>query len=581
MPSQHFPHPIHLPDPSLAHRRHPLVRLSASTAGRVPAAVLLAAALGACGGGGDDAPRPAALPTTSSLVGECEALAGARLADATLTSTTVAAGTVVNGVALPAHCVVQGRMSPRIGVDGKSYHIGFELRLPRSWNGRFAFQGGGGNDGVVRLAIGALAGNDASSAALQTSALAKGYAVVTTDAGHQVTDASFGLDPQARVDHAYAAYDKVTVAAKDLIGQAYGRPPDRSYFVGCSGGGRQALLFPQRFPAHFDGVAANAPAIKVAKEASVASTWSVLTYDAIAPVDGAGRRILSRALSSQDLTLVADAVVRRCDALDGAADGIVGVNPAACGFDPSVLQCSGAKTDTCLSAGQVAALRKDFAGPKDSAGRSLYASWPWDSGIRGADWRNWRLGTSTTATPNARNYSLIATDAMPKEFFTPPVPDFDIRGFDFDTDPARMDAYAAIYNTTSTDVGAFRQRGGKMLIVHGTSDPIFSANDSIDYYQKVAAANGGDAAARDFARLFLVPGMNHCSASGGPATDIYDALTPLADWVERGIAPDRIVARAGAATPWPGRTRPLCPYPQVATYNGSGSLEDAASFSCR
>ena len=228
----------------------------------------------------------------------------------------------------------------------------------------------------------------------------------------------------------------------------------------------------------------------------------------------------------------------------------------------------------------VSSLSDDFAGPKNSAGQSLYASWPWDSGIKGADWRNWRLGTSTTPTPNARNHTLIATDAMLKEFFTPPAPTFDVYTFNFDTDPARMDAYAAIYNTTSTDVGAFRERGGKMLIVHGTSDPIFSANDSIDYVRKLSDANGGDAATRDFARLFLVPGMNHCSASGGPSTDVYDALTPLADWVERGIAPDRIVARAAATAPWPGRTRPLCPYPQVATYAG-GNVEDAASFTCR
>ena len=547
---------------------------------RFSATALAAAALSACGGGNDaSASRP--LPTTSALLVQCEALTGVRLADTTITSATVADGTVLNGVSLPAHCVLQGRMNPRTGIDGKPYHIGFELRLPKTWNGRFAFQGGGGNDGVVRLALGALAGNDASSAALQTNALAKGYAVVTTDAGHQVTDASFGLDPQARIDHAYASYEKVAVAAKELIGQAYGRAPDRSYFVGCSGGGRQAMLFPQRFPAYFDGISANAPAIKVAKEASVASTWNVLAYTAIAPTDANGRRVLSRAFSSQDLALVSDAVVKKCDALDGAADGIIGVNPSACSFDPAVLQCTGAKTDSCLSGDQVAALKKDFGGPKNSAGQSLYASWPWDSGINGADWRNWRLGTSTTPTPNARNYSLIATDAMLKEFFTPPAPAFDVYTFDFDTDPARMDAYAAIYNTTSTDIAAFRNRGGKMLIVHGTSDPIFSANDSIDYYQKLSAANGGATATRDFARLYLVPGMNHCSASGGPATDIYDALKPLADWVEKGVTPDRIIAKAASTSPWPGRTRPLCPFPQVATFNGSGNVEDAASFSCR
>ena len=363
--------------------------------------------------------------------------------------------------------------------------------------------------------------------------MVKGYAVVTTDAGHQLTDATFGLDPQARIDHAYNAYDKVTIAAKDIISRAYGRGPDRSYFVGCSGGGRQALLFPQRFPNHFDGVSANAPAIKVAKEAAVASTWNVIAYTAIAPID-AGSRILSRALSDSDLVLVSNAVLQRCDALDGAVDGIIHANPAACNFDPAVLQCSGAKNDTCLSADQVAGLEKDFAGPKNSAGQALYASWPWDAGIRGADWRNWRLGTSTTATPNSRNYTLIAIDAMRYEFFTPAAPTFDIFNFNFDTDPARMNAYAAIYHTTSTDVAAFRNRGGKMLIVHGTSDPIFSANDSIDYYERLAAANGGMATTKDFARLYLVPGMNHCAASGGPSTDLYDALTPLADWVEKG-----------------------------------------------
>jgi len=143
-----------------------------------------------------------------------------------------------------------------------------------------------------------------------------------------------------------------------------------------------------------------------------------------------------------------------------------------------------------------------------------------------------------------------------------------------------MDAYAAIYHTTSTDVAAFRNRGGKILLVHGTSDPIFSANDTIDYYQRLLAANGGAAAGDGFVRLFLVPGMNHCSNSGGPATDLYDALTPLVRWVERGEAPDRIVAQAAPTSPWPGRTRPLCPYPKIARYSGSGSIEEAGNFRC-
>ncbi|NML16390.1 tannase/feruloyl esterase family alpha/beta hydrolase [Azohydromonas caseinilytica] len=553
--------------------------------GKTLIALACTALLSACGGGdggstgnpatpSNGTPNPPAA-TETPLALDCARIAQLALPGTTLSTASVPAGTVLSGNTLPEHCVVTGQMNPRTGADGKPYHIGFELRLPKSWNGRFMFQGGGGNDGTVRPALGALAGNAGSLPGLQTGALAQGFAVVSTDAGHQGTDASFGLDPQARIDHAYNSYDQVTLAAKDLIARAYGRAPDHSYFVGCSGGGRQALLFPQRFPNHFDGVAANAPAIKVAKEATLASVWSSIGYRAIAPGG-----VLAQALSDSDLKLVANAVLQRCDGLDGAVDGIVAANPGACNFDPAVLQCSGAKTDSCLTAGQVGALKRDFGGPRNSAGHPLYASWPWDPGIAGADWRNWRLGTSATAEPNSRNVTLIAADAMRKEFFTPAAPDFDFWSFNFDTDPARLDAYAAIYNTASTDVGAFKQRGGKMLIVHGTADPIFSASDSIDYVERLAAAHGGAAQAQQFARLFLVPGMNHCSNSGGPATDLYDALTPLVEWVEKGQAPERIVAKAAATAPWPGRTRPLCPYPKIAQYNGSGSVEDAASFSC-
>lgn len=546
-----------------------------------PAALAAALLAAGCAGTVDGDAPSRALPQPGTLAVDCAALAAAAPPNTTIAATRVAAGTVLRENVLPEHCVLKGSMEPRTGADGKPYAIGFELRLPKAWNGRFLFQGGGGNDGVVRPALGALAGNEASLDALRTGGLAQGYAVVTTDAGHPGQDASFGLDPQARTEHAYASYEKVTRAAKGLIEKAYGRGPARSYFVGCSGGGRQAMLFPQRFPQLFDGVAANAPAIKVAKEATVAAVWNVLTYTAAAPKGADGRPVLANAFSDADLALVSDAVAKQCDALDGAADGIVGVNPSQCRFDPAVLQCTGEKTAGCLSAAQVAALKKDFGGPVDSAGRALYASWPWDTGIRGGDWRRWRLGTSQTAAPNSRNATLIAADAMKLEFFTPPDPAFDYTRFDFDRDPARMDAYAKVYHTTATDLAAFRQRGGRMLIVHGTSDPIFSANDSIAHLAQLERDNGGAEATARFARLFLVPGMNHCSASGGPSTDIYDALTPLVAWVERGIAPDAIPAKAGAGTPWPGRTRPLCPYPQVARYNGSGSLEDAASFSCR
>ncbi len=444
---------------------------------RFLAAGTVGLALAGCGGSDSAVAAPVAA-TPATFAGDCATLAKLPVANGSITSaTTVAAGTVVSANTLPEHCLLAGQIAPRTGTDGKPYAIGFELRLPKAWNGRLLFQGGGGNDGAVRAALGALAGNAGSLTGLQTGGLAQGFAVVSTDAGHQGLDASFGLDPQARIDHAYNAYDKVTLAAKDLINSSYGKGPDHSYFVGCSGGGRQALLFPQRFAGHFDGISANAPAIKVAKDATVASVWSLLSYAAAAPVDGAGKPIISQALSNADLALVANAVLQQCDALDGAVDGIIHANPAACSFNPAVLQCSGAKTDTCLSAAQVAALKKDFAGPKNSAGKALYASWAWDSGIAGADWRNWRLGTTPTAVGNSRNETLIAADAMRQEFFTPPDLAFDYFKFDFDKDPARMEAYAAIYDTTSTDIAAFKARGGKMMIIHGVSDPIFSVND--------------------------------------------------------------------------------------------------------
>lgn len=550
-----------------------------------PAAIALLLALQACGGGGGGEPAVApsgpTAATPASFNGDCSTLATLPVANGAITSaTTVAAGTVLSANTLPEHCQLVGQIAPRTGTDGKPYAIGFELRLPKAWNGRFLFQGGGGNDGAIRPALGSPSGGG-SLAALGTGGLAQGFAVVSTDGGHQGTDASFGLDAQARTDHAYNAFEKVTVVAKDLINRTYGKAPDKSYFVGCSGGGRQAMLFPQRYASYFDGIAANAPAIKVAREASAASAWSLIGYAAAAPTDTAGKPVISQALSDADLALVSNAVLQRCDALDGAVDGIIHANPAACNFDPALLQCTGAKTESCLTAAQVTALQRDFGGPRTSGGTQIYATWPWDSGIRGADWRRWRLGSSTTSTGNARNETLIVADAMRLEFFTPAAPGFDYMQFDFDTDVARMDAYAALYNTTSTDLAAYKARGGKMLIVHGTSDPIFSANDSIDYYERLASANGGLNATRDFARLYLVPGMNHCAASGGPATDLYDSLLPLVDWVEKGTEPDRIIARAGAGTPWPGRTRPLCPYPQQARYRGAGNIEDAASFSCQ
>lgn len=472
------------------------------------------------------------------------------------------------GPLLAAHCRLSGRMAERLGQDGKPYHIGFELRLPQDWNGRLLYQGGGGNDGVVRPAIG--------PQAAPGYALNRGFAVVTTDAGHQTPTGDFGFDPQARLDNAYVAHDRVATTAKALVQQHYGQPARKAYFIGCSGGGRQGMMFTQRFPQHFDGVLAMAPAMRVAKGATIAAAWDVQALQAIAPKGADGQPVLSQALPPDDLALLRRRILQACDADDGLADGLVS-HPAACRFDVAALQCRGDKTAECLSGAQVGALQKMAAGPRDGQGRALYTTWPWDAGIGhpANDWRAWKLGNSATAQPNARHVVLMQ-DALQGYFVTPPDRSLSIFTFDFDRDPARMDAYAWVFNTAD-DVAltAYKARGGKLLLVHGMADPIFSPHEAIDYHQRLQAAHG--AGADRFERLFLVPGMGHCA--GGAATDSFDGLGALVQWVEQGQAPERILAQGTAV--FPGRSRPLCPYPQHAHYNGQGDPEKAESFSCR
>lgn len=483
------------------------------------------------------------------------------------------AGGKPDGLLLPGHCVVTGSIDARTGVDGKPYATGFELSLPDAWNGRFLYLGGGGNDGILRDT------SLSSSISLATpSPLSQGWAVVSTDAGHRGQSASFALDPRARIDHAFDAHHKTALTARALISQRYGSLPRRSYFSGCSGGGRQGMVFSQRYPELFDGITAGAPAMRVSSGATVAAMWNTLKFSAIAPKDGAGQPILSRAFSDADLKRVADAVVQRCDAADGLRDGMV-QHTAACRFDPGELQCTAGKTADCLSADQVGALRAFADGPRDSAGRALYVGQPWDPGIAAPGWRQWTLGSSTTAKPDAR-YVFLMVDALVHEFFTPPDPGFDYRQFNFDRDPARMGWFSAVYDTyEDTRLAAFRQRGGKLLLVHGMADPIFSAKEMLAYYEDLARHNGGTDAVQAFARAYVVPGMTHCS--GGPATDQFDTVQAMVDWVEKGQPPDRILARAAPNQAWfPGRSRPLCPYPAFARYKGAGPVEDHGSFEC-
>ncbi|HVZ22203.1 MAG TPA: DUF6351 family protein [Vicinamibacterales bacterium] len=497
----------------------------------------------------------------------CAALATTSFPGVTALRTTYEAGSATQ----PAHCVARGSAAPRTGADGKPYETRFELRLPTRWNGRFLYQGGGGNDGTVAPAV----GRDTGS--FPDTGLQRGFSVVTTDAGHQGATAEFGVDPVARVDHAYAAHERTYTIAMAIQSRYYGRAPDHKYFVGCSGGGRQGMMFAQRYPAYFDGIAICAPAMSVSSGATIAAAWDTQTYLAAAPVDETGQRVLSRAFNDADLALVARGITSACDAADGATDGMV-LRPDACRFDPKTLQCRGDKDASCLTSDQVAALRRAFGGPRTSSGRALYVGQAWDPGIAAPGWRQWKLGSSQTGTPNSANTTLMA-GALAYEFVTPPDPSLSITRFDFDRDPARMQAFSEVYDTyRDATLAAFHARGGKLLVFHGTADPIFSALESIDYYQRLTRNNGGADATARWARLFLVPGMNHCA--GGPATDSFDGLGAIVDWVETGAAPARIEASARPGTAFAGRTRPLCPYPAYARYSGTGSLDDSANFTC-
>lgn len=461
-------------------------------------------------------------------------------------------------------CVVRGQIDRRTGVDGKTYYIGFELRLPDKWQGRFLFSGGGGMDGFIRPAV---------------NGLDRGFAVVTTDAGHQAdprlreADPSFAIDQQARIDNGWRAIDRVTMVARTVLEHYYGKPASHSYLDGCSNGGRQGLIAAQRLPLLFDGIISGAPAFRV-PHAAIGSAWETIALTDIAPKNDTGQPILSRAFSDSDLKLIGDAVLAECDAKDGLKDGMVFNTEACRSFNPAPLACKGPKTDACLSVAQVSALQKIMLGPVNSKGEAIYSDWPYDPGMASQGWRVLKLGTSQSATPNSRDVTLMLT-ALKGYFMTPFNPDFDVMKFDFDKDPERVRQASEELEATSTLLSTF-SKNRKLLLYHGMADPFFSAWDTVRYLNALERDNGGAGKAKEWVRLFLVPGMTHCA--GGPAPDQFDRLGAIVSWVEEGKAPDRIVATGRS---FPGASRPLCPYPGYAHYDGSGPVTSAASFSCK
>jgi hypothetical protein len=510
-----------------------------------------------------------------------------------------------NGVALPDHCQVQGVINKRVGVDGYPYGDSFEVRLPApaDWNGRFMFQGGGGTEGALPPAVG-IAGT-------LSPTLAHGWAVASQDGGHQNKDlphpSQFFLDPQAAVDQAYGSIDVTTQTAKHLIDAFYGRKANRSYFVGCSTGGRQGMVMSQNFPDYYDGIVAGAP-VYDSEAVGLSGLWADKAIQAITPAPiqklPDGSPILYPAFPEADQKLFTSALLAACDGLDGRVDGVID-NLRACQarFDPATfvfqdtaqpLQCTAAKTSTCLSPAQINAVKIIHQGPRNSVGEQIKApagaavrdfadntafGYAYDGGFMAPTGiPAGKIGTPTTVPVDYR----LGLRSFSYSWLSPPDPGFNPLNFDFDKDMGRLSNNTPrVTYSVSTDISKFRDRGGKIIWFHGASDPLPPVEGTIAYFDALTAKNGGAAETEKFARLYLIPNMGHCR--GGPGTDQFDMLTPLVSWVEQGTSPDRIIASGANFSSLPAaRSRPLCPYPQEVRYVGpsGGDLADASNYGC-
>ena len=583
-------------------QRHPRQRL-VTILGRVFIAVSMAA-LGA--------PASFAATASSDPAGACLSLANLTNFPVTPTQITSVqfnpAGTVsANGVPLPDHCQIDGIINKRTGIDGYPYGDSFEVRLPTpgDWNGRFMFQGGGGTEGSVPPATG--------TAGTLSPTLAHGWAVASQDGGHENSELpvpnQFFLDPQAVVDHAYRSIDVTTQTAKYLIKVYYGDGPRRSYWVGCSTGGRQGMVMSQNFPDYFDGIVAGDPVYDL-EAISLSEDWGVQQIYDITPQPvqrlSNGSPILYPAFPVSDQQLFTKAILQACDGLDGTVDGVIDNLPACLEkFDPASyifsdthqrLQCTGPKTASCLSKPQIEAVEDINEGPRSSRGQTIKApagavahdhvdntvfGYQYDGGFMaptGIPSR--KIGTPTT-TPG--DYAL-GLGQLPYIWIQPPDPSFDPLAFNFNSDLNKLNTDSALVTySTSLDIKKFTRRGGKIIWYHGLSDPGPPVIGTIRYYNEMAQQNGGLGDAQKFSRLYLVPNMGHCS--GGPATDRFDLLSPLVAWVEHGYEPDEIIASGTNFTSLPTtRSRPLCPYPEEARYIGppppGGDLGDAANYQC-
>ncbi len=461
--------------------------------------------------------------------------------------------------AAPAFCRVRATLTP-----SPASRIEIEVWLPvHGWNGRFRGQGNGGYGGYVNYA------------GLAT-AIAQGYASASTDTGHIGGDAAWALHHAQRVvDFGYRAIHRMTLDAKLIVQAYYGRPVRHSYFASCSNGGRQALMEAQRFPTDYDGIIAGAPAYD----------WTRLLTNALGIMQQADSK--AGYIPPSKLPLITHAVLAACDGNDGVRDGVLD-DPRRCDFDPSVLRCHAGASGHCLHAAQVATLKTIYDGARDAVGeRVYYGTMPGAEDAPGS-WGSWIFGPERDNNAIAFFVDNYFADMVYED------PHWNYRGVQLD------DALAAARRTTGAvldavdaDLRAFVARGGKLILYHGWNDPAISPLGTIAYYRHVVAKLGRQQT-RQAVRLYMVPGMLHCD--GGPgahafgqnATDArgdrrHDVFTALVRWVERDTAPGSIIATGYVGSGTARRaamTRPLCPYPHVARYRGSGDTRRAASFVC-
>lgn len=477
-----------------------------------------------CGGG--------SVPPTPRQA--CDALVGQTFGEAKLDSATL----VAPSGAVGEHCKVAGTLRTSLK---------FEAALPTTWNKKLLYMGGGGWDGSI------------PNMTYSASGMTGGYVTIASNGGHSdPTGAVFLNNPQAQKDFGYLSIHSVLTAVRQIVQKRYGTDPERSYFEGCSNGGREALIQASRYPADFDGIIARAPAYSF--------TELFLAFN-----NNVKRLLLAPggAISAAKASTIASAVLRDCDNLDGVADGVVS-NLAACTFDPGKLLCPAAESDACLTAEQVTTARTLYSEFKLPDGTSVYPGW----GPGGEDqgWPPWIIGD--TKTPSAQ---LFFADALIRFWI---VQDAMFNSLTFDPTKYRpQTAEVAKTLDASADLSAFFARKGRLILVHGTSDWAISYKGSIKYWDGVAAAVGGAAARDESMEFFLQPGVQHCAGGAGP--DTIDLLSAITRWVEQGQRP----SSTGLVLSKPGLLggpieRPLCPYPKYPRYSGTGSQDAASSYTC-